>query len=132
MGKIDIEVYDEWNFKFTGEKHGKSVNSIEYQVCGYCKFTPLDKTYLYIINSLKEAGLLNESYKPICCYCKVLNRFGLSDLRNELNNLSYYILDDILCIRFSSYAVGKNNYNRSIKWENVDVRIHDWSKVKWL
>ena len=37
----------------------------------------LNDGYLYIIHSLKEAGLLHKSYKMMCCFCHILACIGL-------------------------------------------------------
>jgi len=37
--------------------------------CEECGGSFLSPTYVYIIDCLKEAGLLPESYKKLCCFC---------------------------------------------------------------
>lgn len=37
----------------------------------------LSDGYLYIIYSLKEAGLLHKSYRMMCCFCHILACIGL-------------------------------------------------------
>lgn len=133
MGKLNIELQDEWSFKFTVEEGYDKIiiNTTKQIFCGYCHRTPLDKTYLYIINQLKKAGYLYESYEPICCYCKVLTKFGLMDLRGNLSNFFYSEFDDILLIKFSyCHPMRKPHFNGESRWDHANVRIHDWSKIK--
>ena len=85
-------------------------------MCGYCKIINLDRVYSYIIDMLKEADLLDEDYKEICCYCDLLRKFGLEDLRNHLNNITYIESTDILFL----------NFNKQQSF--FPVRIHNYSK----
>lgn len=132
MGRLNIGLLNEWNFQFTVETgHDRTIiNNTKQVFCSYCTRTPLDKTYLYIINSLKSAGLLYRGYKPICCYCKVLTKFGLESLRDRLNSFFYSKLKNILYIRFSFYII-KSRSDGITTWDYIDFRIHDWSKIKW-
>ena len=51
---------------FSGEVKGECT-------CG----RKLDSAYVYIIYKLKEAGILYESYKLMCCFCHMLACIGL-------------------------------------------------------
>lgn len=44
--------------------------TLEY--CEICKDYQLNRIYLFIINNLKEAGLLPSNYKKICCGCYII------------------------------------------------------------
>ncbi len=47
--------------------------------CGYC----------YIIRTLSKHNLLPQNHKIICCFCDVLQKYGLIDLRENLYKISY-------------------------------------------
>ena len=39
------------------------------RLCEVCNYEPLSPTYVYIIDCLREADLLPDDYKLICCEC---------------------------------------------------------------
>ncbi len=41
--------------------------------CGFCKRT-VSYNYMRILLRLKRAGLLDMNYKPICCFCAMVER----------------------------------------------------------
>jgi len=42
------------------------------ELCEICRNYNLDKVYVYIIECLREANLLPEDYKKICCSCFII------------------------------------------------------------
>ena len=98
MNGLKIRSYDQWSFSFRADDYGGI--PVGFQSCDYCRVTALDRVYVYIINSLKEAGLLDENYKLICCFCAVLKEFGLLDIKDRLNRIIYDDILDTLIIRF--------------------------------
>jgi len=122
MEKIFIKVEDCWNFRFdTDYYHGDVINSTELHRCCYCDIVALNEVYCFIINSLKDAGLLNKDYNPICCYCAVLKEFDLLHIRKYLEGFYYLKEEDVLIMHFSL------DYH-----ERCDIRIYDYKKLKRL
>lgn len=122
MREIFIDVEDYWNFKFDSAYClNDAINCTEVHKCHYCNCVALDKIYIYIINCLKEAGLLNKDYKSICCYCDVLKEFGLLHIRKHLQGLYYYDDMDVLIVHFCFDNMALYRY---------DVRIYDYKKLK--
>lgn len=62
---IKIKITKNWNTCFLSDKkyNEKTI------VCDGCG-TVLPDEYSYIINKLKQAGLLWKRFKPLCCICK--------------------------------------------------------------
>lgn len=128
MQEISIYTRNKWNFKFNIDGQETPPTS---RTCFYCNSIPLNSTYCYIIDSLKESGFLDENYREICCCCFVLKMFGLEHARNKLIGFLYCEDTDILTIEF---------YNRRVPYpyflkekdlpETITIRIHDFSKVK--
>lgn len=120
--EIYIDVEDYWNFKFDNVYClDDPINCTEIHKCYYCDSTYLDKIYYFIINSLKEAGLLNKDYKLICCYCNVLKEFGLLHIREYLQGFYYYEDIDALRIIFCFDYMEIYSY---------DVMVHDYKKLR--
>ena len=126
MSTINIYLKNKWDYTF-------SKNHDEYykysRKCSYCNTMKLDGAYCYIINNLKEAGLLDKNYKEICCVCLVLKRFGLLYLHKKL--IAFYLEEE------NDRFIMKFLYNRKPKsnellWERAAmfIRIHDWSKIE--
>ncbi len=117
-GKISVDIRDHWSIKF--HCIGKQV-PVVFNKCGYCDVM-VDDVYSFIIDSLKNAGLLSKDYKETCCYCFVLKKFGLMEFRKVLSSFHYHKAEDILEIHF--YAPGGFNPDN-----RFNVTIHDYSKV---
>jgi hypothetical protein len=66
IGKIHV-FRDEIAFRFRGMRREK-YSEYNYGECQYCG-RALNPAYVYIIVNLKEAGLLDKKYPPLCCYC---------------------------------------------------------------
>ena len=68
--EIDISLHDKWNFNFDilDKDLDHDLWDIERKQCCYCE-VHVDKAYSYIIDCLKEAGLLPDDYKKLCCFC---------------------------------------------------------------
>lgn len=132
MGEISIRQDSYWNFRFKTNYDREllwDISNVEVHYCDYCKCVRLDKAYIYIINSLKEAGLLDNNYRLICCYCKILKEFGLLHIRKDLQLLRYIKEEDIMFICFSFYLKYMDkSENCSRERINYDVRIYDYSK----
>ena len=132
MGEIEIKRDSYWSFRFKTPDYDSKllwdISNVGEHHCNYCKYIPLDNAYIYIIKSLKEAGLLDKNYRLICCYCKLLKEFGLLHIRKNLQGLRYLKEEDIMLIWFSL----DNMYNSESKSyaikTNYDVRIYDYSK----
>lgn len=122
MGEIGINVRYHWSFNFDWGDRGVIRRS--FQHCYYC-LNPLDKVYSYIINTLKDGGLLDKDYRQICCYCKVLKKFGLIDIRKYLSSFYYDEPNDILIITFRSDQTEEGKLT-----PKYYVNIHDFSKIK--
>lgn len=121
MAGINIRQDDQWNFNFESPYTGYWI--LPRHHCHYCGIG-VDRTYSYIIDSLKEAGYLDEDYKEICCYCKVLEKFGLLDFKKDLNGFCYKEDLDILLV---DLCLSKT-VNGEIEWHNLDIAIHEFSK----
>ena len=119
MHDIEIIQSDEWNFSFRTDDQEETMNSNFYR-CSYCKITSLSPVYSYIISCLEESGLLDESYKPICCFCAVLKEFGMLELSDDLNRIDYSGYLDVLQIKFS-FGVNKK--------DKIRFRIYGYSKI---
>jgi len=122
MHDIGIGSADYWIFNFS--TCDVEIQDTKQQYCSYCD-TRVHRAYSFIIESLKEAKLLPDDYKQMCCYCAVLQEFGLMDLRKDLCNFFYDNNIDILKIYFA-FEANKNE----IDWDNrYCFTIHDFSKV---
>ena len=119
MTKIDIVKYDGWCYDFYMDGNDASVWNTPRKNCSYCKMV-LNKAYCYIIENLREAGLLPDDYKLICCYCKILLKVGLIGLKNSVNNFAYHQTTDELEINF--------NFGNKSKTEIITFTIHDFHK----
>lgn len=131
--EIDIRLHNEWNFNFDilDQDLDQDFWDVERKQCCYCK-VHVDKAYSYIIDCLKKANLLDENYKQICCYCKVLEIFGLLDLYKNMGTLIYDEEDDILILEFVfSELTGGTANNKQVFYHVLYFNIHDYSKVKW-
>jgi len=118
--KINIDFKDFWRFEFNKIPWYKGIER-----CPYCSYMNLHRTYTYIIDSLKDAGLLYEGYKKICCYCAILKRLDMLDLSDNLNTIEYDYEDDILTISFTFFTKVNGNTER----QDIGINIHDWSKI---
>jgi len=116
MGTIYIDRSSYWNFHFKEDDEIKHYQS--HHICGYCSAT-VDPTYCYIIDCLKEAGLIPQDYKYMCCYCRVLKEIGILEWRCNLNRFIYNPLDDVLTMLFS-----KRNEDSVLYF-----KIHEFSKL---
>lgn len=129
MGEIEINLEQQWNFNFAVNDLDILVREREH--CYYCEI-PISKVYSYIISCLKEGSLLDKNYNPICCHCKVLEKFGLIGIRKDLCGFHYDEIEDILIIEFIfPKLVGKKESAAVLIWNRLYVNIHDYSKVKW-
>jgi len=122
MTKITIEKSDQWMYNFYVDENDREIWDSPEKFCDYCQMD-LNNVYSYIINCLKEAKLLPEDYKLICCYCEVLKEFGLLGLEKGLNQLFYNEKNDVFIISFS---FKDNDSNEEI----VHFHIHDFSKLR--
>ena len=120
--EIKMENEDHWNFSLYADDYEIWDRSL--QQCEHCGMN-LQKPYSYIIDCLDEAGLLPEDYKQICCYCYVLQKFGLLELNHDLISLIYIESLDILKIYFS-FEIEDGVYDSKDKF---CFRIHDYSKL---
>lgn len=120
MSLIRIKKEDNWCYRFDSNAPFYTLNTRTAR-CSYCGLY-LDFVYISIIDDLKEAKLLPEDYKLICCYCDVLVKFGLIELRKDLTSFFYDHKDDILGISFI-FSSGFNTRHR------VYFYIHDFKKV---
>ena len=124
MGKeITIKEQDQWNFNFYCDDN--VIWNRPSQNCDYC-CCALQKGYSFIIECLKEAGLLPDDYIPICCYCYVLQRTGLLHLRKDLVGFLYKTELDILRISFD-FDSNENRWGPDVR---IYFYIHDYSKVE--
>lgn len=122
-----IHLHRGWNYNFTVEDWGdKEVFTTKDLYCHCCN-AELDTVYSFIINSLKGAGLLHESYKPVCCYCVILKRYGLLEIKHMLDGIYHYEGVDVLKIAFSEVELIDGKRERV----HFNIRICDWSKIKW-
>ena len=121
MAGINIRQDDQWNFNFDSPYTGYWL--LPRHHCHYCGIG-INRTYSYIIDSLKEAGYLDEDYKEICCYCKVLEKFGLLDFKKDLNGFCYKEDLDILLLDLCLPKI----VGEEVEWCNVDIAIHEFSK----
>ena len=119
MKDIFLTVKSHWIFDFNDGNN--SIFAKKELKCSYCDTIPLDRIYAYIIENLREADLLPEDYKPICCYCYVLEKFGLLDLVENVEFFRYNKAKDIFRIYLSF-----RDDNGAIK--DVYFYIHDYSK----
>ncbi len=103
--------------------------------CVYCK-SILDEGYIFIINKLKEADLLDKKFKLVCCFCNFLQKFGIPvHWRNKLLKWKYNDKDDIFTLTFITIGIGKNHdsYIPFISHQKtIEIRIHEWKKVSVL
>ncbi len=118
MTKITIHKADNWLFDFQIDRRDTEITSTPRESCEYCHCVTLDKVYVYIINCLREAGLLPEDYKLICCYCKVLIEFGLRDLQSHLNSIQYFASINVLRIKFNFFGT-----------ESFTFDVYDFKKL---
>ena len=122
MEIIKIKIKDHWSFSFgIGDEDILCERNLR---CTYCLNVALDQAYSYIIERLDEAGLLPDDFKPACCYCYVLERFGLLDLGKKLRGFVYSKEYDILYVLLSFNKIEKN-YMSAV---DSEIRIHDYSK----
>lgn len=121
--RITITNYDCWNTNF--HTNDNEIHSISPQHCEYCGFA-INRGYSFIIDNLKEAGLLVEDYKKICCYCYLLMDYGLMDIRKYLQGVHYNKVSDILHIDFSFEKDGAVITHDDI----LCFAIHDYKKLK--
>lgn len=128
MGEIGIQIKDKWNYRFTlpfDRDLFTEISCSEGCLCHYCFSTVLDKVYCYIIDRLKKGGLLDKSYKPICCYCKVLKEFGLMNFRRHLQSFIYSEKDDILVLNLSICLESESGEE---EWVYREIAIYDYSR----
>lgn len=125
MDRIKIILKDQWNYDFDTGDH--ELLLWEGPNCFYCN-TKLDGVYSYIIYQLDNAGLLPDDFKPACCYCYTLRKFGLINLKDHLVRFEYKEEEDILLISVPvSYKEITPEY-KAIKWHEFLFRIHEPSK----
>ena len=97
--------------------------------CDCCFQIVLDPYYVYIITQLSEAGLMQENYPLLCCYCKIIfdNLIG--------GNLVAFSND--VWIKFMTYGAGKvfdewfGTINKSINLDLVKILKENLSELKW-
>jgi len=100
----------------------------------------LDAAYLYIIYKLKEAGLLYESYKIMCCFCHMLACIGL-EIPEEWENVSIDFSTEIGTHMIGGITVRKTFYSKECHIMRIKgvykptnehfkllIRIHDTDK----
>lgn len=83
----------------------------------------LTYAYLYIIHNLKEAGLLPESYKEMCCFCNMLACIGFR-VPDEwygtfIENFSETQIDGVTTLVIGSYL------QESMEYFEFEIRIYD-------
>lgn len=66
MDRIRITNYD-GDFIFTS---GMFAPDSEGLFCEKCGEVPISSRYVYIIDNLREKGLLSKDYKKECCFCR--------------------------------------------------------------
>ena len=125
MEKIRIRIKNRWNYSFDTDNVEALIHS--GRRCPSCEETWLDPVYCHIVDSLKEAGLLHEDFKEMCCCCLVLKHFGMMDLRKKLLNFHYVREDDYLLADFCSRTKSSDIKRLSYMFQ---IRIHDWSKIE--
>ena len=108
--KFLYKFHNEWEFK---DRICKCGNYLSYP-------------YIYIIDQLKEAGLLPESYNVMCCFCHMLACIGLEIPKawkdiNMTNNSSSED-DDYSSLEITGIYTPTNKYFELI------IRIHDTKK----
>ena len=74
--------------QFIKDWHKEHNNS--YKVCEICHKNTLSFDYMYIINKLKKAGLLDKDYKLRCCYCYSI-RNSLTEVQTAIDELLLFI-----------------------------------------
>ena len=71
-----IKTNNEFSFYHSGDlyaviRHYVAESNIEYfKFCSICR-DRIDRISSYIFIRLMESGLLEQDYKPICCFCKL-------------------------------------------------------------
>ncbi len=123
---IEIEKEDYWCYQFFTYRSDSDIWRSAQKYCSYCG-REIVKIYSYIIDNLREANLLPEDYKLICCYCQTLQKCGLMELNKHLNMIDYNTSKDILIISFALPIK-----ERIMKREYIFFYIHDFSKIGGL
>lgn len=116
MGELIIKEAYGWQYKISSSAVYEDIYSCKTRYCYYCGIG-LNKIYSYIIDCLKEAELLIENYEQMCCYCNVLSKVGLIDLRNFLGRVNYIIETDLLVLIFNYTAY------------TIEFRIHNFREL---
>lgn len=117
MIEIEIKKNKFWQYYFKTSNVDNEIYNTKEEQCYYCNLY-LNKIYFYILNCLREAGLLPKDYKPLCCYCKVLIEFDLLYLRQSLSMVHYITELDIFVLSFIFGA------------KELNVNIHDFKKIR--
>lgn len=120
--RIKILVRNQWDFNY--DIDDRDVLLEKGLECIYCD-SELDSVYSYIINKLDEAGLLPLYYEPVCCYCYVLEKFGLLDFADDLEGFIYDKESDVLKVMLTASIVEKNIL---LNFFDLEIRIHEYSK----
>ena len=127
MTIIHIGREDLWCYNFFTSKSDPDIWNAPQRNCSCCN-VHLSVVYSYIIDNLKEAKLLPEDYKEICCYCHTLQKFGLIGLKDYLSAIIYSISTDILTISFFTTSSIVDGIKERIK-KQVNFYVHDYSKI---
>jgi len=123
MEKLNITSRDHWSYDF-GLTIWKDMPVVDKR-CPYCYEVSLDPIYTYIITQLKKAGLLDKTYKEICCYCAVLQKMGMIQHVHDVEGIYYGEETDILEIEIFMWE----NVEGFKKLHMIPYRVHDWSKI---
>lgn len=113
--KIDL---DGIIYRFRSDCFGEYINfgyGDEFK-CEHCEMA-LDISYCSIMNLLKEAKLLPEDFKHLCCTCYFFDRVGLLDIESEFDGWMYGV-EDSLVLDYWMEDVG----------EMFSIRVHDYKK----
>ena len=81
-----IEINSQFNPRegidfFSITEDGKKLVVEEHPACPCCLNHSIDPLYIVVIQKLKEAGLLHESYPLVCCVCYA--KWGMDNYYEE-------------------------------------------------
>lgn len=108
--------------KFLDEVYAGSLQTMKCKCGRY-----LDYPYIYIIETLKEGGLLPKSYNMMCCFCHILACIGL-EIPEDWEDVKFVNYRDCLDYSYSIILI-KGIYIPTDEYFELIVRIHDTNKA---